>query len=152
MDSPLLLKNHQQLLSKFEDVFQVPKELPPHRLHDHIIPLVDEAKVKAEIERLIGEMLQASIIKYSTSPFASPLVMVKKKDGNYKKLNQLTIKDQFPIPIIEELLDELGATTHFSKLDLRSCYHQIRMWDQDIHKTTFKTYEGIMNSSSYPLS
>lgn len=128
----------QVLLSEFEDVFQSPIGLPPTRLEDHIIHLVDEGKVvrvrlyrypviqNGEIEKLIQEMKQVGIIRDSNSPFASPMVMVKKKDESWRLcidcrwLNQLTIKDKFPIPVTDELLDELGQATVFSKLDLRS--------------------------------
>lgn len=149
----------QNLLEDFSDIFGVYTSLPPARAQDHKIPLKDENTLikirpyryptvqKAEIEKIIQEMLHNREIRDSTSSFSSPIVMVKIKDDNwklyvdYRQLNQLTIKDKFPIPIIEELLDELSHAKVFSKLDLRSRYHQIRMNEDDIHKTAFRTHE-----------
>jgi len=61
---------------------------------------------------------------------------------DYRKLNDLTIKNHFPMPVIEEILDELSGSKYFTKLDLRAGYHQVRMQPQDEHKTTFKTHQG----------
>uniref|UniRef100_A0A453NRI9 Reverse transcriptase n=1 Tax=Aegilops tauschii subsp. strangulata TaxID=200361 RepID=A0A453NRI9_AEGTS len=150
----------QKLLLQYADLFEEPKELPPKRALDHTIPLVPGATPphvrpyrvpqhqKQEMEDQIRKLLAAHLIRHSQSPYAAPVLLVKKKDSSmrlctdFRKLNSITVKNKFPIPVIEDLLDELHGAKYFSKIDLRSGYHQIRMYPEDIQKTAFRTYLG----------
>lgn len=150
----------QTILLSMQELFIKPKDLPPSRPHDHhinLLPNTNPVNVKpyryphhqkATISKLIAEMLEDGIIKPSHSPFSSLVLLVKKKDGSwrfcvdYRALNAVTIKDRFLIPTVDELLDELGNAKFFTKLDLRSGYHQIRVVPNDTYKTAFRTCDG----------
>ncbi|XP_042032533.1 uncharacterized protein LOC121779292 [Salvia splendens] len=148
------------VLEAHKAVFDVPGGMPPPRPFDHRIHLLPGTKPvnvrpyrypyfqKNEIERQVKDMLSQGIIQRSQSPFSSPVLLIRKKDGtfrfciDYRALNLATVSNQFPIPTADELFDELGKAKFFTKLDLRSGYHQIRMHDADIFKTAFRTHDG----------
>lgn len=140
-------------------MFSEPKTLPPKRQYGHAINLEPgttpintrhyrySPAQKDEIEKQVQEMLQSGVIAHSLSPYAAPVLVVK-KDGSwrfcvdFRRLNIATVKNKFPLPVVDELLDELGGAAYFSMIDLRAGYHQIRMHEEDEEKTAFKTHHG----------
>lgn len=157
---PDLSPDIKVVLQEFQSVFEEPQGLPPRRACDHLISLVPNAKPvfvrpyrhnpaqKDEIEKQVKEMLSSGVIQPSNSAYSSPTLLVKKKDRtwrlciDYRQLNAITLKGKFPMPVIDELLDELAGSQFFSKLDLRAGYHQIRLVDGEEHKIAFQTHSG----------
>ena len=150
----------QELSDRYPAVLDPPTELPPSRSCNHTIPLILGAQpvfirpyqyppgLKDEIEKQVNEMLSQGLIKPRSSSFSSPVLLVKKKDGSYqfcvdfRQLNAITTKSTFPVPVFDELLDELGSASWFSTLDLRLGFHQILLQPGEELKTTFQTHCG----------
>jgi hypothetical protein len=153
-ETPSVPQDLQSILSKHQMVFSTPQGLPPSRgVHDHSIPLVlgslppnirpyrHPFSQKNEIEKMVQELLNAGVIRPSTSPYSSPLVMVLKKEGSWHICPDFhSLK--FPIVVIDHLLDELSGAQFFTKLNLRLGYHQICMKEVKNPKTAFRTHEG----------
>ena len=148
-------------VSDFSDVF--PKELPglpPQREIEFAIDVVPGATPAPitpyrmaplelkELKLQLQELLDKGFIRPSVSPWGAPVLFVKKKDGtlwlcvDYRQLNKLTVKNKYPLPKIEDLFDQLKGASIFSKIDLRSGYHQLKIKDVDVHKTAFRTRYG----------
>ena len=149
------------VVEEFPDVF--PNELPGHLVDREIEFTVDILSgtrsvsktpyrmAPAELRELksqLQELLDKGFIRPSTSPWGAPVLFVKKKDGtlrlciDYRELNKVTIKNKYPLPRIDDLLDQLRGARVFSKIDLRSGYHQLKVKAEDIEKTAFRTRYG----------
>ena len=149
------------VVSEFPEVFPEDIcELPPEREIEFAIDLVPGASPisiapyrmspveLAEVKTQVEDLLNKQFVRPSVSPWGAPVLLVKKKDGSmrmcvdYRQLNKVTIKNKYPLPRIDDLMDQLKGAAVFSKIDLRSGYHQIRVKKEDIPKTAFRTRYG----------
>ena len=125
----------------------------PRRCPSRRMPFV----VRQEVASQLNNMQRAGVIQPSTSPWASPVVMVKKKDGthrfcvDYRQLNEVTRADTYPLPRIDDLLDQLGQCKYFSTLDLAAGYWQIRVEASSREKTAFLTPQGLFEFLVMPF-
>ncbi|KAF5756264.1 putative nucleotidyltransferase, Ribonuclease H [Helianthus annuus] len=120
--------------------------LPPHRQVEFQIELAPTEL--EELSKQLQELLEKGFIRPSSSPWGAPVLFVKKKDGtfrmciDYRELNKVTVKNRYPLPRIDDLFDQLQGSCYYSKIDLRSGYHQLRVRDEDVSKTAFRTRYG----------
>ena len=149
------------VVNEFEDVF--PEELPglpPEREIEFEIELlpgvspISQAPYRMapvelkELKEQLQELVDKGFVRPSFSPWGAPVLFVKKKDGSmrlcidYRQLNKVTVRNKYPLPRIEDLFDQLQGATVFSKIDLRSGYHQLRIKESDVPKTAFRTRYG----------
>ena len=166
LDCPGLTANQKaevhRLLKEYEDVLSgmPPGHMPPQRSFDHPIPLVEGAQPffhstyrmsPAELDELkkqLADLLERGFIQPSSSPYGSPILFVRKKDGtlrfcvDYRALNKLTVKNRYALPRVEELFDRLQGAKVYSKLDLESGYWQVRIREEDVPKSAFRTRYG----------
>jgi hypothetical protein len=153
----------QELLDNFVDIVvdELPNSLPPIRSISHHINLIPEASLlnkavyrltpqeNEKVKSQVQELLNKGLVRESLSPYAVPTVLSPKKYGGWRMcidsraINKITIRHIFPLPRMDDLMDCLSGANLFSKIDLKSGYHQIRMREGDEWKTTFKTNECL---------
>ena len=125
-----------------------PVRMPPYRL---------SFAEKAEIDNQVGPMEDWGVVRPSSSPFAAAVVLARKKNGkwrfcvDFRGLNRLTVQDNYPLPRIDAIFDQLGKSRYFSMLDAQSGYWQIPMAPEDIHKTAFITHRGLREFVRMPF-
>ena len=161
----------RDVLQSFSSLLRhsLPDQLPPPRSVDHHIELLPNAKppslppyrlplaYHAEMQGMLSDLLKKRFIQPSKSPFSSPVIFVKKKSGglrmcvDYRALNKITIKNRFPLPRMDDLLDKLHGATVFSSLDAVSGYYQIRVAPEDVPKTAFRTTTGHFEFNVLPF-
>jgi len=154
-------QKNMAIVQEFMDVFpdEIPG-LPPKREIEFAIDLIPGAgpvsitpyrmapAELAELKKQLEDLLEKQFIRPSVSPWGAPVLLVKKKDGSsrlcidYRQLNKLIIKNKYPLPRIDDLLDQLHGAVIFSKIDLRSGYHQILVKAEDVQKTAFRSRYG----------
>ena len=160
---PALPSSVVSLLQEFGDVIpeDIPCGLPPIRGIEHQIDFIPGASIPnrsayrtnpeetKELQRQVSELMENGYMRKSMSPCAVPVILVPKKDGTWRMcvdcraINNITVKYRHPIPRLDDMLDELHGACVFSKIDLKSGYHQIRMKEGDEWKTAFKTKHGL---------
>jgi hypothetical protein len=156
-------------VEEYRDIFNSPTRVPTHCQVKHPIDLTPGAPLpngpfyhcslmeNDEIRCQIQELLQKGQIRPSSSPFGILIVLVQKKDGtwrlciDYRALNKVTVKNRYPIPRIDDLLDQLKGENFFSKIDLKSGYHQVPIKPTDVWKKTFKSKEGLFECLVMPF-
>ena len=157
------------LITSFSDVFALDaSELGTTTLVTHVINTGDQGPIRqpvrrmpfalrSEVDQMVGDMLDQGVIEPSSSPWASPMVLVWKKDGgmrfcvDYRRLNHVTKLDEFPLPRIDDTLDLLAGGRYFTTLYLASGYWQVAMDPASQEKTAFTTYSGLYEFRKMPF-
>jgi hypothetical protein len=157
------------VLKDFEDVFKEVPGLPPRRDIDFSINLMPGAMPISkthyrmstpelkELQMHPKELMKKGYMLSSVSPWGAPVLFVRKKYGtlrlciDFRKVNKVTVKNKYPLPMIDDLFDQLKDAKIFSKIDLRSGYHQVRIKEEDISKTDFRTRYGHFEFTVVPF-
>ena len=158
----------RNLINKYKHIFshqsqvQTTKNIKHSIITNESFPLRQKPyrvapKERDIIEEQVEKMLEDNVIRPSSTPWASPVILVKKKDGSwrfcvdYRRLNKVTIKDVYPLPRIDDILDSLQGAKYFSALDLKSGYWQIELEEKDKSKTAFVTPDGLYEFNVMPF-